>query len=693
MAPETLERQLSPALEQLSRFWTLRRSPWVEEARRGIRAVDKQTAQLLQQKTALSSDLERHRAILSQLQSAQQQLQAERDELDARHQALTQTHARQGTTLENEQVAHQALQLAHAALKREAAETRRQLVTAIDECKMQQAALEELSGIRQQLLSDLRQRQERLEQETASRVSLFQEKTALARQHETLIAQHETLFAVHQAAKEQLHAVADLLGLAPEHVTDEGASLVSMISALLERESLVRSVLGAPTRATDIRLAASDSQGTPFGCGVPFSQWLETRFVANLGDLHLQAADTAQALTKARELEVEVRVLENTPLLRDKFVVAVAGGFSSGKSSFITSFIQNRSVELPTGIRPVTSIPTYVMTGAGDAIRGHTYRGGQIAITGALYKAMSHDFVKSLGFNLRDILPYVTIETTLRDLNHIALVDLPGHDAAAAEGVYTATDGHAATTFMDDADAIVWLVGLDSNGTLPVSDLSHLATLAFCERPLHVVLNKADLRPYEQVTDVLQELADVLEQAQIPYVGLSAYSAEQGEELYWLHQSLYETLQQWDRPGEHVARVVRQFGELMDGLELAIQRSYLEHASMVDTLHSLRLDFRELLSHLPDEHEPKEKTQKDSLLNIVLRRKLRTFVKTDDHTDTDTDTDYGDHARLEHLRKAVNDRLSYLQHGLSGGSDLATARHMLTQLRKEGMSCLQVGLT
>ena len=78
MAPETLERQLSPALEQLSRFWTLRRSPWVEEARRGIRAVDKQTAQLLQQKTALSSDLERHRAILSQLQSAQQQLQAER---------------------------------------------------------------------------------------------------------------------------------------------------------------------------------------------------------------------------------------------------------------------------------------------------------------------------------------------------------------------------------------------------------------------------------------------------------------------------------------------------------------------------------------------------------------------------------------------------------------------------------------
>lgn len=233
------------------------------------------------------------------------------------------------------------------------------------------------------IVVDLRQRQEQFGAGDRLSCGLFQEKTALARQHETLIAQHETLFAVHQAAKEQLHAVADLLGLAPEHVTDEGASLVSMISALLERESLVRSVLGAPTRATDIRLAASDSQGTPFGCGVPFhSGWKLA--VANLGDLHLQAADTAQALTKARELEVEVGVLENTPLLRDKFVVAVAGGFSSGKSSFITASSRTGPWNCPpaSGRSPPS---TYVMTGAGDAIRGHTCRGGQIAITGLLY--------------------------------------------------------------------------------------------------------------------------------------------------------------------------------------------------------------------------------------------------------------------------------------------------------------------
>ena len=788
MAPETLEQQLAPALEQLDRFWTLRRRSWVDEARRRIRATDEQTAQLAQQQSALTRDLERHRGVLSQLQVAHQQLQTARDELAARHQDLiqahaqqcaalareqaehqslrthhsaladeltdtrrqlqntidecqarqaaldklhtahqqllvnaqmlreqlsaterslaslqsahdelgvrhqdlTQSHARQGTALEDEQAAHHALQLAYNALKHEATETGRQLLVAIDECKTRQTSLEELRGVHQQVLTDLRQHQEWLEQETASRVSLFQEKTALACQHKTLTGQHEALLAAHQAAMEQFHAMADLLGLAPEHVTDEGASLVSTISALLEREALVRNVLGAPARATDIRPAASDPQGAPFDHGVPFSQWLETRFVPSLGELHLQAGDMAQALTKARELETAVGVLENTPLLRDKFVVAVAGGFSSGKSSFITSLIQNRAVELPTGIRPVTSIPTYVITGAGDAIRGHTYRGGEIAITGALYKALSHDFVKSLGFNLRDILPYVTIETTLHGLNHVALVDLPGYDAAAAEGAYTATDEHTARKFMDSADAIVWLVGLDSNGTLPVSDLSHLETLATGERPLHVVLSKADLRPYEQVIDVLQELADVLEQAQIPYVGLSAYNAEQGEELQWHHQSLYETLQQWDRPGEPVARLVRQFGELVDGLELAIQRTYPERASMVDALHSLHLDFQELLSHLPDEGDPspKKKTQESSISSAFLRAVLATTAEASDRTDTNTSY----HARLGQLREDVNERLRHLQGGFSVGSDLAAARRMLAQLREEGMTCLQAGL-
>ncbi|EER62364.1 hypothetical protein AcdelDRAFT_0048 [Acidovorax delafieldii 2AN] len=727
MAPDTLERQLLPALEQLGRFWVLRRRKWVHEARQGIRATDQQTARLVQEQAALTVDLERHKAALLQLQADHGELgerlrartdahaaltaahaavqgdaqalcdelgatvrnlatlQTAHSELEARHQVLTQMHAQQGSALEQQQAKHRSLLIAHAALEHNASESQRQLCEAIDESKVQQAALANLREAHQKLLLDLRQHQEWLQQETANRESLFQENKALSLHHETLIGRHDRLVSAHQAVMQQFHVMAGLLGLTPEHATGEDAPLVTKISALLEREELVRWILSAPPRATDACHLDHDPRSNlaDHVTSLPsFLDWLGTRLAPALGESHLPAEEVARALGRARELEAAVAVLEDTPQLRDKFVVAVAGGFSSGKSSFITSFIQDRAVELPIGIQPVTSIPTYVMAGNSGDIRGHTYRGGEISISGELYKGLSHDFVHSLGFNLRDILPYVTVETTLRGLNHLAFVDLPGYDAAASEGACTATDGLTATDFIEGADAIVWVVGLDSNGTLPDTDLALLDKLSTGERPLHVVLNKADLRAPEQVTEVLEQLHVLLKQAQIQYVGLSAYSSELGEELQFQQQSLFETLERWDRPGKPVARVLRQFDELMDQLELAVESTCSKRASMADTLHSLRLDFQELLSHLPTEDKPRndQEAELEAYVNPVSG-----VAEVKSHTETQSE----DSARLACLQKDANERLSQLQSGLSGGVDQAAARRLLAQMRQEGMDYLQ----
>ena len=48
-------------------------------------------------------------------------------------------------------------------------------------------------------------------------------------------------------------------------------------------------------------------------------------------------------------------------ILYKKSSVAVGGGCSSGKSSFINSLINDKKVKLPEGINPTTAIPTYVM--------------------------------------------------------------------------------------------------------------------------------------------------------------------------------------------------------------------------------------------------------------------------------------------------------------------------------------------
>lgn len=55
-----------------------------------------------------------------------------------------------------------------------------------------------------------------------------------------------------------------------------------------------------------------------------------------------------------------------------KTVVAVAGSFSSGKSSFMNSFFVNRNVKLPTGMTQTTAISSYVMPDEVPSIMGHS---------------------------------------------------------------------------------------------------------------------------------------------------------------------------------------------------------------------------------------------------------------------------------------------------------------------------------
>ncbi|WP_027478763.1 dynamin family protein [Curvibacter gracilis] len=673
MAPDTLEQQLLPALTQLGRFWSLNRKKWVNDARQQISAADALTARILKHQAVLKGDLEHQKVTLKQLQDTHSQ-QAERlrectdanttltvahnallldasalrdalsesqqtltglelalAELKGQRQALTQENEQQGSALAQAQASHQSLQMAYSALEQRATQSQRDLLVASEECRTLQATLESLREVHQQVQRDLAQHQKWLQQEQAANQVLAHEKAVLQK-----------------------------------------------------KEALVREILSAPPRVHPPHRHDpewdKDQFEEPTG-GPSFSDWLKVFFVPALGELHLPAEPLAFVLDRVQELEATVAMLESTPLLRDKFVVAVAGGFSSGKSSFISSLIEGQTIELPNGMEPVTSIPTYVMSGGTDAIRGHTFRGGEISMSVDIYKGLSHDFAQSLGFNLRDILPYVTIETTLRHVEHLAFVDLPGYDAADSEGIHTAGDELTATDFMQSADAIVWVVGLDSNGTLPETDLAHLDKLSQRDLPIHVVLNKADLREPSQVTEVLDQIRDLLEAERIQFVGLSAYSSVLGEELQFLQKSLLESFGLWDQPGQPMTRVLRQFGELMDQVEGASS----QRTATLDAVKSLRLDFMELLSHLPN--GVLEESDLDS-----QRREYIEHVYSADEIDDLIGAQAENGTRLPSLRRNVNKRMMQLQKGLLANVDPGAAKDLLLRMRQEGMNYLERAL-
>ena len=223
-----------------------------------------------------------------------------------------------------------------------------------------------------------------------------------------------------------------------------------------------------------------------------------------------------------RDLDIAIRV----PVTLGKTVLGVSGGFSSGKSAFINNFLPSDSVRLAVGINPVTVIPSYIVTSArGVKIHGHCANGGSVNIDASLYKKLSHEYAKSFGFDLRSVMPFISVQVPLdNDLfGNIAIIDTPGYNPGS-DGLYQAFDRAVAAEYINQCDALIWVINI-KDGTLPASDGDFLEQLGFSGEKLYIVLNQADLLPSNDIRDVIEEVSNELDFSGIKYSGICAYSS------------------------------------------------------------------------------------------------------------------------------------------------------------------------
>lgn len=242
----------------------------------------------------------------------------------------------------------------------------------------------------------------------------------------------------------------------------------------------------------------------------------------------------------------EMRLIANCPPLHSKMVGAIGGGYSSGKSTFINSLMdeEDETVKLAEGIRPVTAIPSYVICGK-EQIQGVSYRGGKFNIENEMYKNISHETLKSLKFDLKQILQYIMVCASFDSelFENICLIDTPGYNAPKSGT--TEHDEEISNQYIKDAKFLVWLVGLDSNGTLSSSDISFLEELPFGKedgRSLYVVVNKADSVTPSNREKILNEIKDVLDNSDFKYEGISLYSSKKKKEFAFDTKSIIDFL-------------------------------------------------------------------------------------------------------------------------------------------------------
>lgn len=306
--------------------------------------------------------------------------------------------------------------------------------------------------------------------------------------------------------------------------------------------------------------------------------------------------DEAAAFLELQAIGDELKVIGAYPEFYKKRSIAIAGGFSAGKSEFISSLFEDPNIRLPIGIEPTTAIPTYALNGQENGVIGCSQNGGVIdllKIDPDFQQKLSHNFIRSFGFNLKTIMPFVFMTTPMK-FEHLCFIDTPGYNPSDVADGHTAEDVKTAQEFVQNSEALLWLIGLDSNGTISKSDLDFLDHAGqYSQKPLYVVLNKADLRPYDQLEEIMAEIADTLDDYDIEIAGISAYSSITKEEYLYHKQSLHAFLASLDQPSEKQTLLMRRLFAVDEKYQRAILRAIKENKQINATLSGFKLDLLE----------------------------------------------------------------------------------------------------
>ena len=303
-------------------------------------------------------------------------------------------------------------------------------------------------------------------------------------------------------------------------------------------------------------------------------------------------AEEASAIIMMQNITTKLEIISNFPTIYNKNIAAVGGGFSAGKSEFISGFFRDANMKLPIGIKPVTAIPAYIVSGETDAVQGYSYKGGLIGISTELYKQFSHDFVKSFDFNLKDILPATVMETKIEHYANICFVDTPGYNPSNADE-YIAEDFRTSREYLEEADVLLWVIGIDTNGTIPSSDLKFLEDLSMDNKQLYIIANKADLRGRRDIEKILDGFEEILNDYGLEYAGISAYNSLDKKEISFRKIALGDFLKSINRPTKMREQVLSELNVIFDMYETALNQDIEWTKDVKSHINSLELDLLE----------------------------------------------------------------------------------------------------
>lgn len=222
-------------------------------------------------------------------------------------------------------------------------------------------------------------------------------------------------------------------------------------------------------------------------------------------------------------IENEIEMISANSFLYNKNVIAIGGGFSSGKSSFINTLFEIKDNGfLPVGHLPVTAIPSYIFDSKENKIECLTLDGRTAEISENLFKKMSQKSDINKTFNAKNIIKHFYVKNKLKYKN-ICFIDIPGYNPAkdSEEDIIIARE------YINGVKVLILLLNI-CDGTISDSDLEFLKDILQNDNDkiIYIVCAYADLRDYDTIETVCNEIYKNLKEEKIKIEGISPYTSQ-----------------------------------------------------------------------------------------------------------------------------------------------------------------------